>query len=804
MGDHGFYDKDMRWAIGQSLEEIESTDKKDADLQRALQKSREEKEIEDKQNEELRRAILLSQQTFSEEIKNIETRRIIDVITSPDIQVKLKELAALVRKDSGELYWISELCRSVSADRRQKHSPPLPKTALAACVQLLAHAPRLRDQLMQYRYLEVAGLKNLNDCQRLVVDAIQDPTHLNLDHLNGFFRTNPSMDPKECLLELFRQELIHKNDIIGLVQMESEDVDENLFGPIDELRPPEHLLVVPTDVYKMEDIIRFDRKYHLLGYILGTINNFVYVPHVHVKTEEKYIRDVKMVVYEQEHPKKDEGKDPIIIVGAGPVGLYLAAKLLDQGKNVIIIEKREKDKTYLRQQQYFIDKKAFDYFPEEVQNTLLTKYTCQMFRPPRFAGAEICCTDMKLTEEGKDQASCGDRTIHTHWGVSDDTVSFGYSVKTDTLQIVFRDYIENKISDIIHYGMTMSEIDTQKSEIVYSDENDNKIRKKFSTLILASGNSSKDTKSPIIARPKGGADPILLSSKYIPIAVAEGGSPRPMYGAALSFRLINEKKLPIKTACPINKNAFNTTFLRQQHRFRLFRQQNDDVYVGINLTEDEFNKYNTLAKKLPTEKIEGEDLCKLVEENDEVIFNQLDGILFAFTGFGLDDYSLAGPSAFSIFPITLNQVNLKEDGGCFSTKDGRLVFFAGDAAINIHYFAAYGINMGLYGGNYIVEAICRPGGCLPQDINMYNHFIEDRRNIVKWRVDRIYDFKLTLKDEFKNMDMETVRRQVGSVSLLGIDRIARIPDFDIRLMHQHFFDLEEVWKFEDTKPKPKY
>ncbi len=50
-------------------------------------------------------------------------------------------------------------------------------------------------------------------------------------------------------------------------------------------------------------------------------------------------------------------------------------------------------------------------------------------------------------------------------------------------------------------------------------------------------------------------------------------------------------------------------------------------------------------------------------------------------------------STFSIFPITLN----KAKTGYFKTSGGKHVFFAGDAAINVYYIAAFGINMGIYG-----------------------------------------------------------------------------------------------------------
>ena len=135
----------------------------------------------------------------------------------------------------------------------------------------------------------------------------------------------------------------------------------------------------------------------------------------------------------------------------------------------------------------------------------------------------------------------------------------------------------------------------------------------------------------------------------------------------------------------------------------------------------------------------------------------------------------------SIFPITLN----KSKVGYFTTRNAkRHVFFAGDAAINIHYFAAFGINMGIYGGEAIVD--CITAGCTPYHLAKYDQYLWQKQMDVRARVGRILAFFLWIDQTVtRGRSLKDMIRWIADHTNIPAERLQFLTVLDVYLIYQY-------------------
>ena len=365
---------------------------------------------------------------------------------------------------------------------------------------------------------------------------------------------------------------------------------------------------------------------------------------------------------------KPKVKEDIIIIGAGPVGLYSCIKLLDSTdaatkiKSINIFEKRAEDKYTERRQQLIIDNDKFEAFPDSVKTELMLN-GCKIFKPNKV---------MKNI--------CYDNTFTSNASVN------GYSVMINNLQIAFETYIKAKtdIKPVFNYNCDVKKIN--KGSIDYEQKNTGSPTEQknlaFTTLIVSS------------------------STKFIPNDYGINQNDIPgipdLYAAAINIKVNDNtlfNDLNLKTS-PSADDLGKFTKAKIQNRLRFFRQQKDDLYIGINLSKDQYVNLN-LFNNTNTATINNTSTA-----DNKNIFDLVVSVVSAYTNkeiTDLNDILSIEPGQISVFKVELKKMDpyANDNTGGNATN----VYVIGDAARNTHFFSAYGVNFGFDTANKATDSI---------------------------------------------------------------------------------------------------
>jgi hypothetical protein len=406
-------------------------------------------------------------------------------------------------------------------------------------------------------------------------------------------------------------------------------------------------------------------------------------------------------------------EDPIVIVGAGPVGLYMCYLLVKSGfKNITLIEKRNlspagwftsentgPSEFNSRDQQLLIEQKWFNTFPDEVKTNLM-KYGCKRFRPNLL--------------------------YKNYCYIGDMTANMAYSVRTRVLQNVFYEWLKKEAFVKILFGATISEIGKNTVIVVESKIELPPITYKF--LLLSSGGIDLTLKF-------GGDD---FKTTAVPAVEMQ-------YGMAIN--MIFNKKLDVLT----NFGKDPPATIKKQNRFRFFREQDKYLYLGINISEKEFEtQQETLGGPRNTIKLDDSLLSRDDSDPLKNTFIYIVRVVSAFLG--LDSNEVGPNLSIEVGELSLFPITLKTTTAVGEPSSGVKIFSIGDQAINSHFFTGTGVNVGFDSATLATEVIKGITGTAEYTTFIETKVIEATTNMNAVKLD--YTKFVCTPDEYKQFDEE--------------------------------------------------
>lgn len=491
----------------------------------------------------------------------------------------------------------------------------------------------------------------------------------------------------------------------------------------------------------------------------------------------------------------DYNKD-IVVIGAGPVGLWFVISLLESKsitkiKSLTVLEKRKTSNYTTRKQQFFIENEFFNKLPEDIKTELLKDPdACRIFRPNRLIKS-YCYKPATGFPDAKTPTTSPD------FGKND--YINGYSIMINKLQEVFKKYIDkqikidkikdkfsNKKIDFI-FDATVEKIEDKK--IVYKIHGDvTEKNKSFDTLVISSGKIDK------LGIDMGKYD---IKSEESATDTEDKKKLKDLYGAAINITT----NIKLDTDSVKDQNVidyFNTS--DYQHRFRFFRQQGINLYVGINLSKDEYEKYKNLKEggnnvfKQLSDLLKNENEIK--QNSPGELKNIYDWIATIISAYTKKDFKKAGTDfaigkgEFSIFPIKL----MSATNPFVKKANNNNVYVIGDAVNSPHFFSMYGVNSGFKTANMVSDIIARDDNDVAQ--KEYKTFIDaEKKNLVQKAIDVTIDFGKcvdAMGTLIGGLDINKMKDEMKQASHPENDiDFDKLNDVDICLMY-HAFNKKPV------------
>lgn len=469
----------------------------------------------------------------------------------------------------------------------------------------------------------------------------------------------------------------------------------------------------------------------------------------------------------------------IIVIGAGPVGLWFVISLLESKsitkiKSLTVLESRSESEYNKRTQQFFIENEFFNNLPKDIQNEL-DPNACRIFRPNRLIKS-YCYKPNTVFPDEKTPGTSPDKNEYIN----------GYSIMINKLQDAFKNYIKNQLKkqDIkvkfinqkieFFFDANVNQINDKMIEYKINSINSNK---NFDTLVISSG---KIIKNNYGLKSEKSKDKIIGS-------VIDKNKLDDLYGAAINITTnVNLGTDNTKDQTVID--YFNNS--DYQHRFRFFRQKGTNLYLGINLSKNEYEEYDKMmdgTNKIFNKGQNAKEINKSSTGNLIKIYEWLETIISAYTkiNFAGKNFTI-NKGEFSIFQINLMSTNLPY----VRNADNNNVYVIGDAVNSPHFFSMYGVNSGFKTANMVRDIIARNDDTNAQ--NEYKTFInEEIEKFVKKAIDVTIDFNKCVDKNGKensglkiqNMKNEMKQRS-HSDSDIDFDKLSNV---DICLMYHPFY-----------------
>lgn len=378
----------------------------------------------------------------------------------------------------------------------------------------------------------------------------------------------------------------------------------------------------------------------------------------------------------------------VIIIGGGPVGLFAAFQLLskDTDVKVDVLESLSQVDYESSQQEFFIENKIFEKFPDVVKAALKeSPNACRIFRPEK-ALKNYCFANL------------------------DDNDQTGYSIKIDGLLFQLKEFCTT-------YGDRFNIIFDAKATlngdvINYTDNYGNIQKIPFKNLIITTGDVTEVVPYNLFKN---------LPVPEIPTT----------YGMAINMK-ISDNQLPDVF---LNANEATLTQYKNaklQHRFRFFRQQDYDIYLGINLSKAEYDTYMTALPAIPEDgvpkgsngnqiKYDVTGLPSAIED----LFTMITTTVDAYTGkepsTSISTYLTIPPKGIRTFSITLTYTT----PGHLELPNKSHIYVAGNAAMKTHFFTSFGVNFGLESAEKVVNSIKDP-----KTLKDYFTFLDDSKKLM--------------------------------------------------------------------------
>ena len=401
----------------------------------------------------------------------------------------------------------------------------------------------------------------------------------------------------------------------------------------------------------------------------------------------------------------------VIIIGGGPVGLFAAFQLLskDTDVKVDVLESLSQDDYLSSQQEFFIENKIFEKFPVAVKTTLKdSPNACKIFRPEK-ALKNYCFANL------------------------DDNDQTGYSIKIDGLLFQLKDFCTNQYRD--RFNIIFDAKATLNGDVINYTDNYGNIQKiPFKNLIITTGDVTEVVPYNLFKN---------LPVPEIPTT----------YGMAINMK-ISDNRLPgVTNAAGVVAALTQYKNAKLQHRFRFFRQQDNDIYLGINLSKAEYDTYMTALPAIPEDGVpKGSNRNQIrydVTDPPAIanLFTMIKTTVDAYTGkdssTSISTYLTIPPKGIRTFSITLTYTT----PGHLELPNKSHIYVAGNAAMKTHFFTSFGVNFGLESAEKVVNSIKDP-----KTLKDYFTFLDDSKKLMVTKTKEI------LIDFTRQCDAEKVAR----------------------------------------------
>lgn len=371
-----------------------------------------------------------------------------------------------------------------------------------------------------------------------------------------------------------------------------------------------------------------------------------------------------------------------LIIGGGPVGLFLAIKLLEWGGKDVEIKLYEKRESYKRKQivlfQPYLLKKTM---PEELMKRI----------------GEAVCHGVRAAYDN-------------HGFCFDESLAEGHNLTS----IVIKDLEEILMKYLVDLGKSGGKSGKGKLEI---------IKKQF--RVGGSGSGEAELKWADFIVGAGG------SKSYIRREVMKADFVEhdnfKSYGLAMTFEDKSNPAYFIKFDDKL-KGVVRRIEIKEpsiaQHRKRFFRSRGKLTYLGLQMDPDEFE--GVFGMGLGSG---GVDDGEGVGEGKELKFKKLPSSVKKTVKEYLD-YHGCKPVKLDDVDVWVFKIKLAHSETYARIKDGKPYFLIGDAAIESHFFTAFGINSGFAEVQNFIDIIenyrKEPDG-MERSIDNYNYLMNQYR-----------------------------------------------------------------------------
>jgi 2-polyprenyl-6-methoxyphenol hydroxylase-like FAD-dependent oxidoreductase len=387
--------------------------------------------------------------------------------------------------------------------------------------------------------------------------------------------------------------------------------------------------------------------------------------------------------------------DTIAICGAGPVGLYMMLRLLENTNySVTLIEKRE---SFEREHQVSIEQGIWDALPTEIKRR---QRQCMNYSPSK--SIPIWCFASRVSDEN-------------------------VTVKINTLQQAMFEYIFEK------YPLRANVVFGEITEVSPQDG------------VLRVTKNDQITRNPIYFKHLIGCDGshsatnrLAVHTDYQPLTY-----PKQLHGVVIILKIHG---LPPMLQKPNDTQRRWSELAPRQQRYVINRQQTDDVYVGINITEDELERFDRISNDTDMRTAFVRRYISPLLDLQNIPSNNI-------------NYNRI---KMSVFPMVIRYA--KEP---FITNNGHSVILVGDSAAQTHFFTGYGLNAGIHSADEVMSYILQGKVTSTSARHQYRKFIAQAGADIAKRMRNIYiDWDVIQSICDAKRDGE-VRHQARAKNILG-------------------------------------
>ena len=458
-----------------------------------------------------------------------------------------------------------------------------------------------------------------------------------------------------------------------------------------------------------------------------------------------------------------------LIIGMGPVGLYLAIKLLEEGKLVTIVENRHS----------FTRKQILGLIPEnyeKIKGYCKNKYTFGKIRLPRTDFDGYICEDLNLKDDYEKVNNVYSFTLnvlqtelYNHIENNKKCIILKPKSEFDTLEITFNEK-DDKIDFIFKIGPNIDAVRSQTKK--FSD---------YNNIFFCSGGGEKINLVNEIRNMYPHSIPDLTKAKVIIEDIKT--SVIPEVGTGYIYYLYPKSIDAVKYLIKMKNKCDYSSFQLYQNKFRFFISPSILEYI---IDKDD----NVVKKENNTEKLTIDEVKKKnifiylglqISNNEKNINNSpvllinhiLESLKVAYIYYDIDEklFETESPT-FEKDDLDGNgfSIQLSYFTNCIKDYNNTKICLVGDALSKVNFFSYSGFNFGVFNVDAIMDDI--KNNRVINNTNIYN-FLNKTKDKSGKEIDGKYGKKLFLRSSL-TVTIRDFLLSIGGMS--SKDNINKIID----------------------------